>query len=169
MRAILLVGWFVAACGSAKPPGLGGSLDAAWSGADTGLLRASATARWCAESRFGEILGVRGDTGIAIAVRHADSLAAGRYAAVLPDSADTAAASATVGLRFLGRTSVTGYQSDSGTVTLQPDRTGRLTADFDVRARVVGSVALIHLRGRATGVPLVLGGDECTAPWRPSE
>jgi hypothetical protein len=132
-------------------------------------MRAAATARWCAESRFGEIVAVQGDTGVAIAIRHADSLAAGQYDAVLPDSADSAGTSATVGLRFLGRTTVSGYQSDSGTVTLQPDAGGGITVSFDVRAKVVGLVARIRLRGRASGVPVVLGGEECTAPWRPSE
>jgi hypothetical protein len=128
-----------------------------------------ATARWCAEPRFGEVLGVRGDTGIAIAIRRADSFVPGRYAAVLPDSADTSAASATVALRFLGRTTVSGYQSDSGTVTLERDATGRLGAQFDVRARAVGAVGRITLRGRAAAVPVARSGDECTTPWRPSE
>jgi hypothetical protein len=144
-------------------------MEAHWTGADTGSLHGTATARWCAESRFGELLGVGGDTGIAIAIRHADSLGAGRYPAVLPDSADTTAASATVALRLLGRTSVTGYQSDSGWVTLERLADNRLAARFDVKAKVLGAVGRIHLRGGAAGVPIALGGEECTAPWRPSE
>ena len=156
-------------CGSADAPAAGGTMEAHWTGADTGSLRATATARWCAAGRFGEVLGVHGDTGIAIAIRHADSLAPGRYGAVLPDSTDTATVSSTVALRFLGRTSVSGYQSDSGSVTLQRDAAGLLGMDFDVNARVLGAVGRIRLRGRAAGIPVVRGGEECTTPWRPSE
>jgi len=159
----------VLGCASGEPPQAGGTMEARWSGADTGSLRATATARWCAEPRFGEVLGVRGDTGIAIVIRRADSLAPGRYPAVLPDSADTASASATVGLRFLARTSISGYQSDSGRVTLSRDAGHRLAVEFDVHARVVGAVGSIRLQGRAAGVPVAVGGEECTAPWRPSE
>jgi hypothetical protein len=167
--AHLLICSSLMSCGSADAPPPAGTMEAHWTGGDTGSLRAAATARWCAERRFGEVLSVSGDTGIAVAIRHADSLAPGRYGAVLPDSADTAAASSTIALRFLGRTSVNGYQSDSGSVTLQRNNAGRLGVDFDVRARVVGAVGRIRLRGRAAGVPVVRGGEECTAPWRPSE
>jgi hypothetical protein len=144
-------------------------MEAHWTGADSGSLRGTAMARWCAEPRFGEVLGLRGDTGIAIAVRHADSLTPGPYPAVLPDSADSATASATVALRFLGRTSVSGYRSDSGLVTLRRDDAGRLAVAFDVRAVVVGAVGRINLRGRAAGIPVDTGGEACTTPWRPSE
>ncbi len=140
-----------------------------WTGADSGSLHGTATARWCAGPRFGEILGVHGDSGVAIAIRNADSLAPGAYPAVLPDSADGATVSATVALRFLGRTSVSGYQSDSGLVTLQRDDAGRLGVAFDVRATVVGSVGRISLRGSAAGIPVDTGGEACTTPWRPSK
>ncbi len=139
-------------------------MEAHWVGADTGAMHGPASARWCADQRYGEVLGMHGDTGVGIAIRQADSLASGHYSAVLPDSADTSAASATVALRFLGRTTVAGYQSDSGTVTLERDAEGRLGASFDVRARAVGTVARITLRGRASAVPIAVGGEECTAP-----
>jgi hypothetical protein len=144
-------------------------LEARWSGGDSGSFRGVATARWCTEAGFGELLGVRGDTGVAIALRHADSFAPGRYPAVPPDSADTSRPSATVGLRFLSRTSVTGYQSDSGWVTFDRDAAHRLGASFQVRARVVGGVASVRLEGRATAVPVERGGEACTTSWRPSE
>src|SRR5687767_12597904 len=129
--ALLLICSSLLGCGSTSAPAASGTMEAQWTGADTGSLRATATAQWCAERRFGEILGIQGDTGIAIAIRHADSLTPGRYAALLPDSADTATTSATVALRFLSRTAVSGYQSDSGSVRLQRDEAGRLGVDFD--------------------------------------
>ena len=104
-------------CASADS-GTTGTLDAAWIGAETGAVRTPAFAQWCPERRFAEVLGIGGDTGVAIAIRELDSITPGRYPAVLPDSADTTAPSATVALRFLSRTSISGYQSDSGEVTL---------------------------------------------------
>jgi hypothetical protein len=157
------------ACAPAAPARSGAVFEAHWSGADSGSIRGRATARWCPDGRFAELLGLRGDTGVAIAVRRLDSLVPGRYPAVLPDSADTASPSATVGLRFLARTAVSGYQSDSGSVTLERGADGALDARFEVRARVVGAAARIRLRGTATAVPVERGGDECTTPWRASE
>jgi hypothetical protein len=151
---------------SAKPRG---TLEAAWTGADSGFMRGRASVRWCPNGRFAEILGVQGDTGLAIGIRGLDSLATGRYPAVLPDSADTVSASATVALRFLSRTTVSGYQSDSGNVTLERDAAGRLGARFQVRGRVLGSVGRIHLRGTAAELPVAQGGEECQTRGRPPE
>jgi hypothetical protein len=127
-------------------------------------MRGHATALWCPDTRFAELLGLQGDTGVAIAIRGVDSLAPGQYPAVLPDSADSGSASATVALRFLSRTAVSGYQSDSGTVTLERDSAGRLGARFQVRARVLGAAARIRLQGAASAVGTVRGGPECTTP-----
>ncbi len=159
--AFLLVCASVLGCAAADSLRPGSTLEAVWSGADSGSFRARPAARWCGTARFGELLAVRGDTGLAIAIRNADSLAPARYAAVLPGSADSATASAAVALRFLARTTVSGYQSDSGWVTLERDAAGRLGASFDVGARLLGAVGRIRLRGRATGVPVTEGGAAC--------
>ena len=152
-------------CGSADH-GSTGTLDATWTGAEQGSLRSTAVAQWCPERRFAEILAVHGDTGVAIALRDVDSIRPGRYAAVLPDSADTTAASATVALRFLSRTSITGFRSDSGQVTVTRARDGTLGVEFQVRARAPEAAPRIDLRGRAAGVPVRDGGLDCAAGQR---
>jgi len=152
-------------CGSADLGGTG-TLEAAWTGADNGSVRTTAVAQWCPERRFAEILGVHGDTGVAIALRELDSIRPGRYAAVLPDSADTTGPSATVALRFLSRTSITGFRSDSGEVTVTRARDGSLAVDFAVRARAPEAAARIGLRGRAAGVAIRDGGIDCAAGQR---
>ena len=106
---------------------------------------------------------MQGDTGVAIAIRWLDTLVPGRYPAVLPDSADTTAHSSTVALRFLGRTTVTGYQSDSGEVTVVRHPDDRFDLTFGVRAKVPATAGRITLLGRAAGVPVREGGEECAA------
>ena len=173
-RVISQGGWLVvyvlmqgcAQAGSETGPAL---FEARWTGADSGVMRGPATARWCPDNRFAELLGLQGDTGIAIAIRRLDSLVPGQYPAVLPDSADSMSASATVALRFLARSAVSGYQSDSGSVTLDRDAGGRLSARFQVRARVLGAAGRIWLRGSAVAMNVVRGGEECATPWRPSQ
>jgi hypothetical protein len=143
-----------------------GSLEAVWTGAETGAVSAPAFAQWCPGRRFAEVLGITGDTGVAVAIRDVDSIAPGRYAAVLPDSADTTAPSATVALRFLSRTSITGYQSDSGAVTLVRAPDGSLRLEFQVRAKPPAAAARITLRGNAEGLPVREGGFDCAAGQR---
>ena len=153
---------------SCRPPESGstGTLEATWIGAETGTVRSPAFAQWCPDRRFAEVLGIRGDTGVAIAIRDVDSITPGRYTAVLPDSADTTAPSATVALRFLSRTSITGYQSDSGAVTLVRAPDGTLDLTFQVRAKPPAAAARIILRGDANGLPVRAGGFECAADQR---
>ena len=165
---VLLVYVFAHACIPAESTSEPAVLEAHWTGADSGSMRGRATALWCPDNRFAELLGLQGDTGVAIAIRGVDSLAPGQYPAVLPDSADSGSASATVALRFLSRTAVSGYQSDSGTVTLERDSAGRLGARFQVRARVLGAAASIRLQGTANVGGTVRGGPECTTPLRAS-
>jgi hypothetical protein len=167
-RTVLLVYVFAHACIPAESTSGPAVLEAHWTGADSGSMRGGATALWCPDSRFAELLGLQGDTGVAIAIRGLDSLAPGQYPAVLPDSADSGSASATVALRFLSRTAVSGYQSDSGTVTLERDSAGRLGARFQVRARVLGAAARIRLHGTASAVSAERDGEECTTPLRAS-
>ena len=143
-----------------------GRLEAAWTGADSGAVRSPATARWCPEGRFAEVVGASGDTGVAVALRQIDSLAPGRFSAVLPDSADTLAPSATVALRFLSRTTITGYRSDSGAVTVTRGADGLLGVAFAVRARVPEAAARISLHGRAGGLHVRKGGEECATTER---
>jgi hypothetical protein len=143
-----------------------GTLEASWVGAETGTVRSPAFARWCPDRRFAEVLGIRGDTGVAIAIRDVDSITPGRYAAVLPDSADTTAPSATVALRFLSRTSITGYQSDSGAVTLVRGPDGTFDLNFQVRAKPPAAAARLTLHGDANGLPVRDGGFDCAADQR---
>jgi hypothetical protein len=141
-------------------------LEAAWTGAESGSVRMPAMAQWCSEGRFAEILGVHGDTGVAIAFREVDSIAPGRYGAVLPDSADARSPSATVALRFLSRTSITGFRSDSGQVTVSRAPDGTVGVEFQVRARAPETAARIVLRGRAGAVRVREGGIDCAAGQR---
>ncbi|HEU5170625.1 MAG TPA: hypothetical protein VFU46_08800 [Gemmatimonadales bacterium] len=159
---VLLLG--LVGCGPASGSGPHGRIEVSWRGADSGAMSAPATALWCPGERFVEITGTRGDTGIGIALHPTDSVVPGVYPVARPDSTPPPPPWSAVGLRLLARTSVAGYQGDSGTVTVEPAPAGRLAARFAVVAQAVGVTGRVTVRGRLDGVPVHRGGAECTPP-----
>lgn len=77
VSALLLLG-FVACRGDA------GRLSVSWTGADSGSLRVPVRATWCPLDSVLEITGADGDSGIALALLPADSLAPGIYPVMSP-------------------------------------------------------------------------------------
>ena len=108
-----------AGCSEERPAATaGGSLEVQWVGGDTGKLVAPAVGEWCDSLRMLEVRAVHGDTGIALALYPADSVAPGAYPLVVPQRADSVRPAAAVALRWFAETSIRGFRSDSGTVTL---------------------------------------------------
>jgi len=105
---------------------------------------------------------MQGDTGISVLIHPAESLAAGRYPIVEPGSARASAPAAALALRLLGSTSVVGYRSESGTLTLERVAEGRLWGRFETQATIVAALAgTVKLNGRFVGVPVTAGGTAC--------
>ena len=158
--AWLLVALGLAGCGIVG----GGSakLEAIWTGSDKGRLTASASALWCRDARIAEITAMHGDTGVSVLIHPAESLVVGRYPIVEPGSARASAPAAALALRLLGSTTVVGYRSESGTLTLERVAEGRLWGRFETQAEVVTSPAgTVKLNGRFAGVPVAAGGTAC--------
>ena len=89
------------ACSRDNPAGSPGStLEVEWVGSDTGKLVAPVTAEWCDSLRMLELRAVQGDTGIALVLYPADSLAAGPYRMLPPERAKATRPSAALALRF---------------------------------------------------------------------
>jgi len=151
----------LAACGSLG--GLGeGRLEAAWTGSDQGRFSGRANAIWCPGAHIAQLTGMSGDTGVALLVHPADSLAAGRYPIVEPGSARTTAPAAALGLRLLGPNAVVGYQGASGVLVIERVAAGRLSGQFESTAKVVAALAgTVKLTGRFQDVPLATGGSAC--------
>ena len=124
----------------------------------------TARAEWCGRDRFLEIRGVRGDTGLALALFPRDTVVPGRYQVrtlPLPDSTRPAAS---VGLRLFAQTAIKGFQGDSGSVQLRRSKPGVFSGEIDARARSVSGIQRVHLTGTfhdLTILPQVRG---CSPP-----
>ncbi|MGE5686753.1 MAG: hypothetical protein ACM34D_04550 [Gemmatimonadota bacterium] len=139
-----------------------GRLDATWAGAEQGRMSGRAWAVWCREARVAVVTGMSGDTGVSLLIHPPDSLAAGRYPIVEPDTARRAAPAAAVGLRLLGRTAVVGYQGQSGTLTLERAASGRVSGRFEATAKIASALAgTVKLAGRFRSVRVTADGGDC--------
>jgi len=105
----------VAACGKGEDGR--GRIELGWTGADTGKLNVPATAQWCPADTALEVSGIEGDSGVAVAIFPADTIAPGVYPVGAPGQG-LAGPRAGVGLRRFGENLILGYYSLSGTVTV---------------------------------------------------
>ena len=159
--AVLWCALALAACGPLGRLGEG-RLEATWTGSDHGRLSGSATAIWCPGAHIAQLTGMSGDTGVALLVHPADSLAAGRYPILEPGSARTTSPAAALGLRLLGPNAVVGYQGATGALVIERMAAGRLSGRFESTAKVVGPLAgTVKLTGRFQDVALATGDSTC--------
>ena len=125
-------------------------------------MSASAAAVWCSALRTATLTAVVGDTGIGMLIRPADSLVAGRYPVMQPGDARTKAPAASIGLRLINPTAVSGYQSQTGALVLEQVESARISGRFEATARsATGVVGTIHVSGQLVNVPLTRGGAKC--------
>jgi hypothetical protein len=152
----------LAGCGAVPWHRDDGRIEATWSGAERGRVSAPAAAVWCSPERTAQLSAVRGDTGLGFLIHAAESLAVGRYPIVEPAEARAKAPAASVGLRLITQTAVSGYQSRAGTLVLERIEPGRISGRFDATGRsATGAVGTISLSGRFVAVPLTTAGAEC--------
>ena len=123
-----------------------GQIDAHWTGSERGKLSGPAIAEWCPVLRVLEIRGIRGDTGIAVAVYPSDSLTSGKYRIVLPPPADSLPR-ANIGLRWASETSIKGFQGDSGYVVVERARSGELAGRITAAARSIADTQRVSIEG----------------------
>jgi hypothetical protein len=125
-------------------------------------MSARAAAVWCSAPRTATLTAVVGDTGIGMLIRPADSLVAGRYPVMQPGDAGTKAPAASIGLRLINPTAVSGYQSQTGALVLEQVESARISGRFEATARsATGVVGTIHVSGQLVNVPLTRGGAKC--------
>ena len=136
--------------------------ESAWAGSDRGRLATSAAGVWCRDAKIAQITATRGDSGIAVLIHPVESLVVGRYPILEPGSARASSPAAALALRLLGSTSVVGYRTESGTLTLERVEGGRVWGRFESQAKVATALAgKIQLNGRFSGVPVTAGGAAC--------
>jgi hypothetical protein len=157
VAAALLAALVLGGCGERS-----GRIDATWSGAEKGRISVRAWAVWCREARVAVVTGVSGDTGVSLLIHPPDSLAAGRYPILEPDNARRTAPAAAVGLRLLGTTSVVGYQSQSGALTVERAAPGGVSGSFEATGKIATALAgTVKLTGRFRDVRVAVDGGDC--------
>ena len=173
----LIVAGFVGAlaCSTREPAdSRTGSLEADWTGADTGKLSAPAVAEWCDSLKLLELRAIQGDTGIALVVYPSDSalvpsdsatpavpVPLGSYPVVPPDRADSSRPSVALALRWFAETSIRGFRGDSGTVVLEAAGPGTSAGRFTARLRSTTEGSRLTVTGSFKGLRVTPAPKDC--------
>lgn len=167
-RAGVLIALMLAAC-SRNPTGPPdrSRLVADWSGSDTGRLVTRAVAEWCDSLRVLEIRGVKGDTGMALAIFPVNSVTADSYPAVPPLRADSVRPAAAIAIRWFAETAIKGFHGESGAVIIEAADSQRVWGRFEGRVRSVTEGGRLFLKGSFFDVPIVPAARGCTRRTQP--
>jgi hypothetical protein len=138
-------------CGR-QPAGEGPRIVVRWTGSDSGRIDTAASAEWCGTLGLLEIRGLKGDTGIGVAVYPKGVLQPGRYRVVPPEVADTSRPAAAVALRWFAETSIRGFKADSGAVVLEHSGPGKYSGRIEAFTHSVTDNAKITVRGTLSGL-----------------
>ena len=147
------------ACGDGRQPG--GTMDVAWTGADTSLYRAQASAIRCSEGGWLEVTSLSGDTGVGVVVYPKDSIPAGSYA--VHDPADSLGQGAAVAIRWFGENAVHAFQSRTGSVSLTEDTVGMLSGAFEAVVVSIMRPETLRVEGTIQRVAVTGGAANCVA------
>lgn len=157
--------WLVVGALACHPDAQGageGRLSARWTGPDTAAFSSRAVAEWCAALHLLEIRAVAGDTGAGIVLYPADTIRPGVYPVHRPDLADTARPpTAALALRWFSKTTIMGYQSDTGRVTIERTPDGSLAGRFAVGARPLVAGARLTATGTFEDLRIVAAPVRC--------
>jgi len=147
-----------------------GQLVARWIGPeDTTSFRAPVTASLCGAKQRLDLLALRGDSGIGLALYPVDSAKlAAVYTVTEPGGPIQIRPGAGVAIRWFGKTAVEGFWGRQGTVTVTQDKRGRVGVAIDAMlvSSVLGGPALA-LTGSASGIPIAVD-TTCAAAETPS-
>jgi hypothetical protein len=130
-------------------------------------MTASATARWCASDTLLEVLAVRGDTAVGLALVALDSARAMDYPVTQTRAFTPGRPQARVALRLLKQFELEGYDAVSGRVTLTQGGSRLVSGTLEVGlVPVVGSDTL-KLTGSFDRIPVTTAVGVCGRANRP--
>lgn len=165
MRFTLLAGAALALGACRSGPTLGpGQLGAEWAGGPApGRAVVPARAALCVETGLVELIGVRGDTGIGLALFPADSAEVRPQSfPVTPGQAGTTARPrANLALRWFDVATMQVFEGASGRVELDTVTRRGLTGTLQAGLRAVGRSDTLTLRARFRDVPLTVEPPGC--------
>ncbi len=147
----------------------GASLEADWTGMDTGRIAAPAVAEWCDTLRVLEIRATQGDSGIALVLYPSAALVSGSFPLRPPERADSVRPGAAVALRWFGETMIEGFRGDSGAVELDRSPAGTMSGRFTAVMLSTTDTGRLALRGSFRALSIKSSARGCLArPARPA-
>lgn len=149
-------------CARRTPKAKLGDIHAVWYGAERGRFIAPLKATHCAESGLVELLAIRGDTGIGVALFLRDSSRIDTTAyPVLPGSLlNEPRPGATLGARWFTTTAISAYEGVAGTVQIQSAGSA-LRGTIDAKFQGLDKPDTFRLRATFVQVPVVRADSGC--------
>jgi hypothetical protein len=164
MRAILILTVVTgAACtGRAGTPARSraGTISVEWIGKLRGSFSAPATARWCAADTLLEVIAVRGDTTIGLALIARDSMRADVYVVNETELFTPGRPQASVALRMLGGVNLLGFDAMGGQVNVTRGGSA-VSGTLDVRLRPVIGTDTLRMKGSFERIPVAPATGVC--------
>jgi hypothetical protein len=162
MRLVLLCLLAAALACNRAPKALPGDIDVTWRGAERGRFIAPLEAVHCAESGQVELLAIRGDTGVGMALFLLDSAIVQPidYPVVPGSQLDEPRPGASAGARWFATTSIAAFEGVTGKVSLSV--TGRaLSGTVDVKFQSLDKPDSLRMNGSFSQVPLIKADSGC--------
>ncbi|HEY9382624.1 MAG TPA: hypothetical protein VIP80_03830 [Gemmatimonadales bacterium] len=170
MRSIPLALCGVLACraGAERPPAEGTLQASLRDSAGEARFSAPAEARWCAADTVLEIIAVRNDSAVGIALFPRDSLRLEGYPIFQAGVFAPWRPQATAGLRLFRANDLRGYVSAWGRVEITQLSGDRVSGTLDLHVKAVGTADSLQLTGGFTGVPVRPAARPCGRANKPA-
>jgi hypothetical protein len=139
-----------------------GDLDVSWRGSARGRFVAPLEATHCASSGQVELLAVRGDTGVGVALFLEDSTAVQPvvYPVMSGSLLQETRPGSSIAVRWFAVTSISAFEGITGKVTLS-SAGNALSGTLDVTFKALDRPDTLHMSGSFTQVPVAKADTNC--------
>ena len=138
---------------TALAEGAPGSLSVSWAGKYDGRFRVEAEGTWCSRDSMLQIAGIRGDTGVGLALFVPDTVRPVPHPVISPAVVVDWRPLAFAAVRWFGESDVVGFEASGGVITVTAVDSG-VTGTVDVRLRAPNGIDTLHLTGGFTRIPV---------------
>ena len=150
-----------AAC-NRTPKAAPGDLDVSWRGSAHGRFVAPLSATHCAETGQVELLAIRGDTGVGVALFLDDSSAVqpAVYPVMSGSLLQETRPGSSIAVRWFSITAISAFEGITGKVTLSSGGNA-LAGTLDATFKALDRPDTLHMTGVFSGVPVVKEDSSC--------
>jgi hypothetical protein len=145
-----------------------GQLEVRWNdSAHAAHFIVPAEARWCARDTLLEILAVRHDSAVGIALFVKDSLRAEALPVFRAELFAPWRPQATAAVRLVSPTGIRGFQSTWGQVEVTQRSNNRVSGTLDLHLKLAAAPDSLHVTGRFAGLEVRPAADWCGRASKP--